>query len=109
LPVSAAKQVPSDDVVAKVNGVIITKTQLDKATQKVLASAKQQGKHIDSAQLLEIKKEKLEELIHRELLLQASEKANIKVENDAIDNQLEKIKKNFLTRLLIKKRCANSK
>ncbi len=95
LPVSAAKQVPSDDVVAKVNGVIITKTQLDKATQKVLASAKQQGKHIDSAQLLEIKKENLEDLIHSELLLQASKKANIKVENNAIDNQLEKIKKNF--------------
>jgi peptidyl-prolyl cis-trans isomerase C len=94
-PVSAAEQTSPREMVAKVNGVIITKTQLDKATQKVIDSAKRQGKHIDSVQLLEIKKENLEELINRELLLQASKKANITVGNDVIDKQLEQIKKNL--------------
>jgi len=95
MPLSAAKQVSSDEVVAKVNGAIITKTQLNKAIKNIFDKAKKQGKNIDRAQLLEIKKKHLEDLIHRELLLQASKKANITITKDVVDKQLEKIKKKF--------------
>ena len=92
-PAAAAdKKQSSEDKVAVVNGVVITRTEFDRAVNFAQQRAMQSGKPVDDAQL---NKGVLEQLIGTELLYQESKKEGIKVDQKAVDERLEKWKKQF--------------
>jgi peptidyl-prolyl cis-trans isomerase C len=95
LPVLADDKQASDEKVAVVNGVVITRDQYDKELQVHLKRVSRQGKLISDDQMAELKKEILEGLIEGEVLYQESRKAGIKVDDQRANDQLAAIKKRF--------------
>ena len=95
LPALAAEKQASEGKVAVVNGSVITQEDFDREMGRVLQRLASMGKSFDDSQLLAIKKEVLEGLIHGELLYQESQRKEIKVEEVAINEQLETLKKRF--------------
>jgi peptidyl-prolyl cis-trans isomerase C len=95
LPALAAEKQASEGKVAVVNGSVITQEDFDREMGHVLQRLASMGKSFDDSQLLAIKKEVLEGLIHGELLYQESQRKGIKVEEVAINEQLETLKKRF--------------
>lgn len=95
LPVLADDKQPSGDKVAVVNGVVITRDQYDKELQVHLERVSRQGKQISDDQMAELKKDILEGLIEREVLYQESRKADIKIDDQKVNDQLAGIKKRF--------------
>lgn len=87
---------PGDDAkVAVVNGSVITQADLDRemaAVQKRLSSS---GRTVDAAQLNDMRKDVLEGLINREILYQESKKHGIKVEEAAVDERVNAVKRRF--------------
>ena len=80
---------------AEINGVIITKKQFEKELNIHLERVARQGRQLPDSQLASLKKDILDGLIERELLYQESQKAGIKVKQEAIDQHLADIKKRF--------------
>ncbi len=95
LPVLADDKQPSGDKVAVVNGVVITRDQYDKELQVHLERVSRQGKQISDDRMAELKKEILEGLIEREVLYQESRKADIKIDDQKVNDQLAGIRKRF--------------
>ncbi len=95
LPVLADDKQPSGDKVAVVNGVVITRDQYDKELQVHLERVSRQGKQISDDRMAELKKDILEGLIEREVLYQESRKADIKIDDQKVNDQLAGIKKRF--------------
>ena len=95
LPALAAEKQASEGKVAVVNGSVITQEDFHREMGHVLQRLASMGKSFDDSQLLAIKKEVLEGLIHGELLYQESQRKGIKVEEVAINEQLETLKKRF--------------
>ena len=94
-PALAAEKQTSEAKVAVVNGSVITQEEFDREMSRVLQRLASMGKSFDDSQLLATKKEVLEGLINRELLYQESQRKGIKVEEVAINEQLETLKKRF--------------
>lgn len=88
----AGKKQSSEDVVAVVNGSMIPRANFDKAVIQVEQRFARTGKQLSDQQLAGIKKEVLEELINRELLLQESQKNGVKVEAAEVKEQLDRMK-----------------
>lgn len=80
---------------AEINGVVITKKQFEKELNVHLDRVARQGRQLPDSQLASLKKDILDGLIERELLYQESQKAGIKVKQEAIDSQLESVRKRF--------------
>jgi peptidyl-prolyl cis-trans isomerase C len=97
LPAMAEEKKPAeaDTKIAVINGVVIFRTQFDKELAIHLDRVSRQGQQVNDAQLADLKKEVLEGLIERELLYQQSQKAGVKITDQAIDEQLAAIKKRF--------------
>lgn len=95
LPALAAEKQASEGKVAVVNGSVITQEDFDREMGRVLQRLASMGRSLDDSQLRAIKKEVLEGLIHGELLYQESQRKEIKVEEVAINEQLETLKKRF--------------
>lgn len=95
LPALAAEKQASEGKVAVVNGSVITQKDFDREMGRVLQRLASTGRSLDDSQLRAIKKEVLEGLIHGELLYQESQRKGIKVEEVAINEQLETLKKRF--------------
>lgn len=93
LPALAAEKQASEGKVAVVNGSVITQEDFDREMGRVLQRLASMGRSLDDSQLRAIKKEVLEGLIHGELLYQESQRKEIKVEEVAINEQLETLKK----------------
>jgi peptidyl-prolyl cis-trans isomerase C len=105
LPALAKKRKPVKDKVAVVNGTVITQAEFDKEIEGyVQQHLAQTGKRLNNAQLLKTKKDVLESLINNELLYQESKKKRIKIDKKAINNQLDRIKKNFSEKGAFEKR-----
>jgi peptidyl-prolyl cis-trans isomerase C len=86
---------PSDEKVAVVNGVAISRIQFDKELKAQLQRKSQQGGQISDAQMTELKNELLDDLIDREVLSQESQNAGIKITRQNVDDQIAAIKKRF--------------
>lgn len=95
LPALATDKKPSDEKVAVVNGVVISRIQFDKELKAQLQRKSQQGGQISDDQMTELKNELLEGLIEREVLSQESQKAGIKITDQNVDEQMAAIKKRF--------------
>ncbi|MFH2218699.1 MAG: peptidylprolyl isomerase [Pseudomonadota bacterium] len=97
LPVlsSAAEESDSEGNVAIVNGTVIPKEDLDRETTRVYQQLSISGQSLSESQLKEIRTEILETLISKELLFQESQKKGIKIEDDAVNNQMNALKARF--------------
>ena len=97
LPAMAAEEKPADTnkKVAVINGVVISQEQFDKELAIHLNRISRQGQQLSDDQMTQLKKNVLEGLIEREVLFQESRKADIKIADQAVDEQLAGIKKRF--------------
>lgn len=94
-PALAVEKQASEGKVAVVNGSGITQEDFDREMSRVLRRLASMGKPFDDSQLPALKKEVLEGLINSELLYQESQRKGTKVEEVAINEQLETLKKRF--------------
>jgi len=92
---SALEKQPSEGKVAVVNGSVITQEDFDKEMNHVRQRLLSMGKPLTDAQIPEIKKEVLENLINRELLYRESQRKAIKVDEAAINEQVTTLKRRF--------------
>jgi len=94
---SEAKNKPSQDKVAVVNGSVITRTDFDREMDFVQRRLLSMGEPVTESQLSDMKEKTLENLINRELLYQESQKKGIQVDEAAIDEQMKALKERFAT------------
>jgi peptidyl-prolyl cis-trans isomerase C len=92
---SADKAVSSDKKAATVNGKPIFKSQYERELSMFQKRAAQKGRPLSDEDLITVKKQILENLIETEMLYQQSQKEGIKVGGQAINDQIETIKKRF--------------
>ena len=97
LPASASKDKALEEKVALVNGTTITLGDLDREVSSVQQQLLSSGKPVNmtDAQLLEVRHQVLESLINRELVYQEALSKGINIEEAAIDEQLNSLKKRF--------------
>jgi peptidyl-prolyl cis-trans isomerase C len=92
--VAADKKAPGD-MIAVVNGTIITKGEFDRVRDYELRRASQSGQQIPEAQMEKIENSILDSLIVGELLFQESKKKGVQVKPETVNEQLTVIKKRF--------------
>ena len=92
--VAADKKAPGD-MIAVVNGSIISKGEFDRVRDYELRRAAQSGQQIPEAQMQKIENSILDSLIVGELLYQESKKKGIQVKPETVNEQLAVIKKRF--------------
>jgi peptidyl-prolyl cis-trans isomerase C len=95
LPVMADEQKPSDDKVAKVNGVVITRADFDREMMRTQQRLMGRGESMGDISPSQIQKEVLESLINQELLFQEGKKKGIKVEAKEVDEKMQQIMQQF--------------
>ncbi len=91
----AAEKQPPEGKVAVVNGVNISQGDFDEAMSRVQAQFHRSGKFPSPAELAQIKKGVLDNLIAEELLYQETQRKGIKVDPKTLDEQIEAMKKRF--------------
>jgi len=92
---SAEETKSSEEKVAEVNGTIITRGELDREMVVVKKRFGRMGQSLSGARLSQLEGNVLDSLIGRELLFQDAQKTGIKIGDEAIDKQLETLKKRF--------------
>jgi peptidyl-prolyl cis-trans isomerase C len=90
------KQAPKAKVAA-VDGAVISQTDYNREMNIVQQRITSMGRSLNDSQMKALKTEVLERLINRELLYQASQKNGIDVEESAINEQIDALKKRFPT------------
>ncbi|MBW2143044.1 MAG: peptidylprolyl isomerase [Deltaproteobacteria bacterium] len=88
------KQTPKAKVAA-VNGAVISQIDFNREMNIVQQRLTRMEKSFNDSQMKTLKNEVLERLINRELLYQESQKNGIKVEESAINEQIDALKKRF--------------
>ncbi len=88
-------QEKAQDKAAVVNGSVITQSDLEREMGGTRRRPSGMGRPQSGSQLLEIKRQTLERLIERELLYQESQKKGVKVDEVAVKEQLDTLKKRF--------------
>jgi peptidyl-prolyl cis-trans isomerase SurA len=88
----AAAQQVVEEIVARVNDEIITRTDLNRAKEQLAAEVKQQGGTDEDVQKRQ--KDLLRDLIDQRLLVQAGKDAGVNVENELI-KRLDEMRKQF--------------
>ena len=91
----AAEKKASEDKVAVVNGVTISKNTYERELDFFIRRAAPGGQQIPDVQMAQMKNEVLESLIDRELLYQESKKKGIQVKSEAVSDQLQQIQKRY--------------
>lgn len=94
-PAMALEKRPSDEKIAVVNGRVITREDFDREMNKVRQRLDRMGRPLMRSQLSEIERRVLENLINNELLDQEAKKERVKVDEQAVNEQFNKIKKRF--------------
>ena len=92
---SADKAASSEKEAASVNGKPISKIQYERELSMFQKQAAQKGQQLSDADLTTVKNRILENLIETEVLYQQSQKEGIKVDDQAVNEQIETIKKRF--------------
>ncbi|MEJ2024305.1 MAG: peptidylprolyl isomerase [Deltaproteobacteria bacterium] len=106
IPARAGEEQSPDGKVAVVNGTVITKAELEQELQVVLKRFGRVGKMIKGPQLAQLKPKVLESLIGRELLFQEAQGAGIRIKEETVSEQLEKLKKRFSSEAAFKEAIA---
>ena len=105
---AADKKAPGD-MVAVVNGTIITQGEFDRVMHYERRRAAKGGQQIPEAQMPKIKNSILESLIVGELLFQESKKKGIQVKPETVTEQLTNVKKRFPSEAEFKKALEENK
>ena len=105
---AADKKAPGD-MVAVVNGTIITQGEFDRVMDYELRRAAQSGQQIPDAQMPKIENSILDSLIVGELLFQESKKKGIQVKPETVTEQLTIVKKRFPSEAEFKKALEENK
>jgi peptidyl-prolyl cis-trans isomerase C len=95
IPALAAEKQVTDGIVAVVNGTPIPRAHFDSGMALAKQKLADSGRSVSASELPDFKKGVLEALIDRELLYQQSQSARIKVEDAAVDNEINAMKKQF--------------
>ena len=106
IPARAGEEQSPDEKVAVVNGTVITKAELEQELQVVLKRFGRVGTMIKGPQLAQLKPKVLESLIGRELLFQEAQGAGIRIKEETVSEQLEKLKKRFSSEAAFKEAIA---
>ena len=91
----ADEESASENHVAVVNGSPITQQEFEREMIRVEQMLLSKGRHLSTPELAEVKRQVLEGLISRELLYQESKKKGIKVEEDAVGEEVKRLKEQF--------------
>jgi peptidyl-prolyl cis-trans isomerase C len=102
-PVRADETASSGKEIASVNGKAISKSQYERRLSVFKKRAAHKGGPLDDAALTTVKNRILENLIDAEVLYQQSQKEGIKVDDQAINEQIKKMKKRFSDETAYKK------
>jgi len=102
-PVRADETASSGKEIASVNGKAISKSQYERRLSVFKKRAAHKGGPLDDTALTTVKNRILENLIDAEVLYQQSQKEGIKVDDQAINEQIEKMKKRFSDETAYKK------
>ena len=94
-PAWADEAASSGKEIASVNGKAISKSRYERMLSVFKKRAAQGGRQMNDADLSTVKSRVLESLIESEVLYQQSQKEGIKVDEQAINKQIEMIKKRF--------------
>ena len=94
-PSWADKATSSGKEIALVNGKAISKIQYERRLSAFMKRAAHRGREMKDADLTTAKNRILEDLIDSEVLYQQSQKEGIKVDDQTVNKQIEKIKKRF--------------
>ena len=94
-PAWADKATSSGKEIALVNGKAISKIQYERRLSSFMKRAAHRGREMKDADLTTAKNRILEDLIDSEVLYQQSQKEGIKVDDQTVNKQIEKIKKRF--------------
>lgn len=94
-PVLAKDKQPALDKVAEVNGFAVSRQAFDAEINSILQRFVNAGQAPTETQLADINKAVLDKLVDGELLYQDSRKKGFTVEGAAVDNELQKLKKQF--------------
>ena len=93
--VIAADQKAPGDMIAVVNGTVITKGEFDRVRDYELRRAAQSGRQIPEAQIKKVEDSILDSLIVGELLFQETKKKGVEVKPETVNEQLTIIKQRF--------------
>ena len=105
----AADQKDPGDMVAVVNGTIITQGEFDRVLNYELRRAAQSGQKIPDAQMAQIENSILDSLIMGELLFQESKKKGVQVKPESVTEQLMIVKQRFPSEAEFKKALEENK
>ncbi len=94
-PAWADKAASSGKEAASVNGKSISTSQYERDLSVFQKRAAQEGRQLSDADLTTFKNRILENLIDAEVLYQQSQKDGVKIDDQAINEQIETIKKRF--------------
>ena len=94
-PVWADKASPAGEDIASVNGKAISKIQYERRLSVFKKRAARKGQELKDKDLTTTENRILEDLIDAEVLYQQSQKEGIKVNDQTIDKQIDRIKKRF--------------
>ena len=92
---SSGKEAAPGKEAASVNGKPISKSQYERELSMFQKRAEQKGRPLSEADLTTVKNRILENLIEAEVLYQESQKEKVKVDDQAVNEQIEAIKKRF--------------
>ena len=90
----------SSKEIASVNGKAISKSQYERRLSVFQKQTAHKGQQLSDVDLMFVKNRILEDLINAELLYQQSQKEGIKIDDQAINEQIEKFKKRFSDKML---------
>jgi len=95
LPAFAGDKKASGNKAARVNGIVITMKEFNREMRQVQQRLYSRERKDSKLQLSELKKDVLENLINRELLYQETHKHKTPIEESAVTEQLNGLKKRF--------------
>ena len=102
-PVWADKAASPGIEIASVNGKPISKSQYERRLSFFKKRATHRGRQLKDSDLMMVKNRILENLIDIELLYQQSQKEGVKVDDQAVNEQIKTIKKRFSDETAFKK------
>jgi peptidyl-prolyl cis-trans isomerase C len=105
---AADKKAPGD-MVAVVNGAVITQEEFDRVLDYERRRAAQNGQQIPDAQMAKIENSILDSLIVGELLFQESKKQGIQVKSETVTEQFMTVKQRFPSEAEYKKALEENK
>ena len=105
---AADKKAPGD-MVAVVNGTIITQGEFDRVLDYELRRSAQSGQQVPDAQMPKTENSVLDSLIVGELLFQESKKKGIEVKPETVTEQLTVVKQRFPSEVEFKKALEENK